>query len=260
MDIIVCLKQIVDLKQIRIKKETGEPVLEGLPLVFGDMDINALEEAVKIKEKSGGKVIALAMGSAKLKDTIKAALARGADEAVILIDPLFDAAGSQGKAAILAKAIKKIGKYDLILMGEGSTDNYSGQLGARLSQILGLPALSYTVQIEMAANSVKVTRNMEDCMEVAEAPLPAIIGVTSEINKPRIPSLMQILKASKKNLTEWKAADIGLSAAELGEKETVMLSNLAPPEQRKQVLFEGKTDDNIEKLIDSLMKEGVWGR
>ena len=80
MDIIVCIKQNVDMKQIRIKKDTREAVLEGLPLLFGDMDKNALEEAVRLKEKAGsGKVTALALGSAKLKDTIKDALAAGAD-------------------------------------------------------------------------------------------------------------------------------------------------------------------------------------
>jgi electron transfer flavoprotein beta subunit len=90
MDIIVCLKQNVDMKQIRIKRDTREAVLEGLPLLFGDMDKNALEEAVRLKEKAGsGKVTALALGSVKLKDTIKDALAAGADEAVILIDPLL---------------------------------------------------------------------------------------------------------------------------------------------------------------------------
>jgi len=108
MDMIVCLKQNVDMKQIRIKRDTREAVLEGLPLLFGDMDKNALEEAVRLKEKSGsGKVTALALGSTKLKDTIKDALAAGADEAVILIDPLFNNLDARTKAMTLAKAIQK---------------------------------------------------------------------------------------------------------------------------------------------------------
>ncbi len=149
MDIIVCLKQNVDMKQVRIKKDTREPVLEGLPLLFGDMDKNALEEAVRIKEKAGGgKVIALSLGSAKLKDTIKDALAAGADEAVILIDPLFTNLDSKKTAKILAKAIQKIGKYDLLILGEGSTDNYSGQAGPRLAELLNLSSITYVRQLE----------------------------------------------------------------------------------------------------------------
>ena len=98
MDFIVCLKQIVDLQQVRIKKDTREPVLEGLPFLFSDMDMNALEAAVGIREKDGGKVVALCIGNAKLKDTIKDALARGAEEAVLIIDPIsFDTHGFRGQ-------------------------------------------------------------------------------------------------------------------------------------------------------------------
>jgi electron transfer flavoprotein beta subunit len=260
MDIIVCLKQIVDLKQVRIKKETREAILEGLPLLFSDMDINALEEGVKIKEKVGGKVIALAVGTLKLKETIKDALARGADEAVLLTDPVFAETGYRGKADILARAIKKIGRYDLILMGEGSTDNYSGQAVARLAEILNIPAVGYVNQLELADGKFKATRNLEDSLEVVELPSPAIIAVTSEINKPRIPALSAILKAGRKPMAEWKSTDLGVTAAELGGKDVAVLSSLAPVESRKNIVYEGKPEENINNIIDSLIKEGVWGR
>ena len=119
MDFIVCFKQIVDLQQVRIKKDTREPVLEGLPFLFSDMDMNALEAAVGIREKDGGKVVALCIGNAKLKDTIKDALARGADEAVLIIDPTFDTMDS-GARTVMAAAVRKMGHYDAIFMGEGS--------------------------------------------------------------------------------------------------------------------------------------------
>jgi len=257
MDIIVCMKQNVDMKQVRIKKETREPVLEGLPFLFGDMDKNALEEAVRIKEKLGGKVIVLSMGPAKLKDTIKDALAGGSDEAVILIDPLFANLDSRMKAVVIAKAVQKIAKYDLIILGEGSTDNYSGQLGPRLAEILNLPAITYTKQVECSAGTVKAIRNMEESMEVVESKLPALITATSGINEPRIPSLMQILKAGKKPLQEWNAAALGVTAADLGVMETGVISNLAPAEQRKKVMFEGKPEENINSLVNALQKEGV---
>jgi electron transfer flavoprotein beta subunit len=259
MDLIVCLKQNVDMKQIRIKKDTREPVLEGLPLLFGDMDKNALEEAIRIKEKEGGKVIALSVGSPKLRDTIKDALAAGADEACILIDPLFSNLDSAKTAKVLAKAIKKIGKYDLILLAEGSTDNYSGQMGSRLAELLDLPAITYVRQLEHTGTKVKATRNMEESFEIVEAELPALITVTSGINEPRIPSLMQILRAAKKPVQEWKSSDIGLTEAELGDVDTKILSNLAPVEQRKKVIFEGKPDEDIVNLVNSLIKEGVLG-
>ncbi len=259
MDFIVCLKQSVDLQQVRIKKETRTPVLEGIPFVFGDMDKNALEEAVKIKEKqAAGKVTALSLGPAKLRDTIKDALARGADEACILIDPVFDALDSRGKAEALAKAIQKIGKFDLIIMGEGSTDNYSGQTPGRVAEILGLPLVAYATQLELVDGKVRGTRNMEDSVEVVEAALPAVVSVTAEINKPRIPSLTQILRAGRKPLQEWKSGDIGLAPP--AGKEVTVVSNLAPVEQRKQVMFETKVEQDATSLVDALTKEGVWQR
>lgn len=259
MDIIVCLKQNVDIKQVRIKKESREPVLEGLPFLFGDMDRNALEEAVRIKEKVGGKVIALSVGSAKLKDTIKDALAGGADEAVILIDQLFTNLDSRMTVKILAKAIQKIGKFDIILLGEGSTDNYSGQVGPRLAELLGLPAITYVRQVEYANNKIKATRNMEESLEVVESQLPLLITATSGINEPRIPSLMQILKAAKKPVQEWNASAIGITTADLGERDSQVISNLAPVEQRKKVIWERNVDENVNNLVNSLLKEGVLG-
>lgn len=259
MELIVCLKQVVDLQQIRVKKETREPVTEGLPFVFGDMDKNALEEAVRIKEKAGGRVTALSVGSPKLRDTIKEALAAGADQAFIIVDPQFDNLDAGPKAKILAKAIQKIGQFDLILLGEGSADNYSGQAGPRLAELLDRPLVSYVKQLELTDGRVKAVRNVEQYFEVVETQLPAVVTVTSGINQPRIPSLAQILRASRKPLTEWKIADIGMSAEELAEKEVLMVSNLAPVEQRKMVVFEGDQDENINNLVNSLIKEGVLG-
>ena len=122
MNIIVCMKQVIDLEQIRIKPDTRQPVIDGLPVLFGDFEKCALEEAVRIKENHGGKVTVLAAGSPKLRDTIKEALAMGADEAVILIDPVFEGADAMGSARVLAKAIEKLGEYDLILLGDSSAD------------------------------------------------------------------------------------------------------------------------------------------
>jgi electron transfer flavoprotein beta subunit len=258
MDIIVCMKQNVDMKQIRIKRDTREAVLEGLPLIFGDMDRNALEEAIRLKEKSGsGKVTVLALGSVKLRDTIKDALAGGADEAMILIDPLFNNLDARGKAKVLAKAIQKMGKFDVLITGEGSTDNYSGQVGPRLAELLDLPALTYVRQLECANGKAKAVRNMEESFEVVESPLPVLVTVTSGINEPRIPSLMQILKAAKKPLQEWNAAALGLNDSDLGQNDAKVLSNLAPVEQRKKVIYEGKVEENVETLVNSLIKEGA---
>ncbi|MCX5804544.1 MAG: electron transfer flavoprotein subunit beta/FixA family protein [Proteobacteria bacterium] len=259
MNFIVCLKQIVDLQQVRIKKDTREAVLEGLPFLFSDMDMNALEAAVGIREKDGGKVIALCIGNTKLNDTIKDALARGADEAVLIIDPVFDNLDSRGKAEVLATSIQKMGHYDAIFMGEGSADSYSGQTCGRLAELLDIPEISYVSKLEFTNGKARATRSMDDCYEVVESSLPAMLTFTSEINSPRIPSLMQIVKAGKKPVQLWKGVDLNVPADKLA-KEVELVSNIAPAEQRKMLIFEGEAKDVAASVVDSLIKEGVLGR
>ena len=259
MDLIVCLKQVPDLQQIRIKRDTREPVLEGAPFVFGQFEKNALEEAVRLKEKHGGKVIALALGNAKLKDLIIEALAMGADEAVMLTDAAFAGGGSAGTALALTAAIRKIGKYDLILMGEGSADNYSGQVIGRVAELLDLPQITYVRELQITNNQIRATRDLEDALQVVEADLPAVVSATSELNTPRLPPLTAILKASKKPMAMWTPADLGLAPDKIGANAVVakMLSNLAPEQERKQVLFEGDVDKAVDELVKALKKEGA---
>ncbi len=259
MDIIVCLKQVPDLQQIRIKRETREPVLEGAPFVFGAFEKNALEAAVRLKEKHGGKVIALALGTPKLKENILEALAMGADEAVLLTEPAFAGGGAVGTANALAAAIRKIGKFDLILMGEGSADNYSGQIIARVAELLDLPQITYVRELQMTNNRIHATRDLEDVLEIVEADLPVVVSATSELNTPRLPPLTAILRASKKPIAIWSPSDLSLAKEQVGASVAAVktLSNLAPEQERKQILFEGDVDKAADELVKALQKEGA---
>ncbi|MGB4508894.1 MAG: electron transfer flavoprotein beta subunit/FixA family protein, partial [Syntrophomonadaceae bacterium] len=124
MNIVVALKQVPDLQQIRIRNR--QPILDDVPLTLGNIDKNALEAAVTIKEAQGGNVIALSAGDDNIEDTIKEALAAGADEAFLVVDDQLQGAESSLVATVLAAAVKKIDDVGLILFGEGSADNYSG--------------------------------------------------------------------------------------------------------------------------------------
>ncbi len=261
MDIIVCMKQIPDLQQIRIKER--KPVLESVPLVWGDLDKNAMEEAVKVKEKLGdAKITVVAKGSDKLQQGILEPLAMGADEAVLLTDSAFAGSDSLGTAKVLAKAIEKIGAYDLVLLGEGSTDNYSGVVASALAELLDLPEITYVRELEVEGGKVKAVRNMEGSFEVVEAGLPALVSVAQEINEPRLPKFMAIRKAGAKPRHEWGPGDLGLSADEVGENanSVKVMSNLAPEQDRKNVILKGDVDEQVSGLVDALTKEGVVGR
>lgn len=251
MNIVVAMKQIPDLQQIRIRNR--RPVFDDVPLTLGNIDKNALEAGVSIREDLGGKVVVLSAGNEDVEDTVKEALAAGADEAFLVLDDNLDGADSSIIAEVLAKAIRQIDDAGLILFGEGSGDNYSGQVGSRVAEILGFPQVGYASSIAIEGNSAVVTRSLEDCEEVLEVELPAVITVLADINEPRIPSVTQILKAGKKpkEVVEFEDMELDLP----GEGPIVMQSNLAPESERKGIVVE-----SVDELISALKSEGVIGR
>ena len=260
LDIVVCVKTNPDLQMIRIKNR--EPVLEAIPFRVGDLDKNAVEAAIQLRDAAGdGKVVVLAVAESnrKVRETVKEVLAMGADEAVLVVDPALEATDQAGVARALAAAIQKIGSCDLVLFGEGSTDNYTGQVGSRVAELLALPQISYARKITAGGAGVLVERSMDESIETLEAPLPAAVTVVSEINEPRIPSLMNIMKAGKKPVEEWGLADLGLEAGTVALVRTI-LSNLAEEQDRKHIMFEGSAADQASAFVNALIKEGVLGR
>ncbi len=259
MDIVVCVKTNPDLQMVRIKNR--EAVTEAVPYKLGDLEKNALEAAVQLRGAAGGKVTALCLaeGNRKAAESIKEALAMGADEAVVVDDPALAAPDQAAVAAALAAAVKKIGACDLLLLGEGSTDNYTGQVGPRVAELLALPQIGYARKVEAAGAGVRCERSMDDMIETLEAPLPAVVTVVSEINEPTIPGLMQIMKAKSKPLQVWSLADIGLDTAAVAPGREVV-SNLAEEQDRKHVMFEGSAAEQADAFVNALINEGVLGR
>ncbi len=251
MNFVVAMKQVPDLQQVRIRNR--QPVFDDVPLTLGNIDKNALEAAVNLKDGLGGSVIALSVGNENVEDTIKEALAAGADEAFLVLDDKLDGAESSVIAQVLAAAVKKIDDVGMIIFGEGSGDNYSGQVGSRVAELLNFPQVAYAVDIKVEGNKAIVTRSLEDCQEVVEVGLPAVITVLSDINEARIPSVTQILKAGKKpkEVLELPDVDVKLPAA----PAVVTVSNLAPVSERKRVVVKSAAE-----LVQALTTEGVIGR
>ena len=257
MDIVVCVKTNPDLQMVRVKDRVAQT--EAVPYKIGDLEKNALQAAVDVREAAGGKVVALCLAESNRRaaEDIKVALAMGADEAVVVDDPALAAPDQAAVAAALAAAVTKIGAYDLLLFGEGSSDNYTGQVGARVAELLGLPQIGYARKVEAADGVVRCERSMDDMIETVEAPLPAAVTVVSEINEPTIPGLMQIMKAKSKPLQVWSLTDLGVEApAPVRE----IISNLAEEQDRKHVLFEGTAAEQADAFVDALIREGVLGR
>jgi electron transfer flavoprotein beta subunit len=261
--IFVCVKQAVDVSQLKVDSATRRVITVDAPKKISDFDKNALEEAIRVKEKLGGEVFTVTVGSEDAKTTLREALAMGADKAFLISDPIFENSDTLATSYILAEAVKKIGQFDLILCGEASIDSFSAQVGPRLADRLGIPLITYARKLDLEGDAVTAERSLEDCSQTMRAKTPALITVTKEINEPRIPSLMAIMKASKKEIVLWKAADANIASEKVGESGSAVqvLDILAPKMERKKIVIKGETPtESAEKLAKALIQEGVIGR
>jgi len=251
MNIIVCAKQVVDVSEIKVDPNTKKPILQGIAQKISDIDKNALEEAIKIKEKHGGKITVITAGPSNAKERIKELLAMGADEGVLVTLP--DKSDYHVTSNLLAGAIKKIGAYDIVLCGEASIDMFSGQIGPRVAGILKIPQITYAQNINVEKEKITAERNMGELAVTTESTYPVLVTVTKEINEPRLPSLMQILGAANKPISELSADSL---VSTINPKvETIELKGV--PMTRKNIIFKDDIDESVGKLVESLTKEGV---
>jgi electron transfer flavoprotein beta subunit len=257
MKVIVCFKLTPDSEDIEVKPD-GSISLEKAEWTIGDYDLQAIEAGVRLAAATTGKVIGLTAGphqinNSKLKKDV---LSRGPDELVLVNDDALAQADTATASAVLAAAVAKLGGADLILCGEGSADLYFQQVGLQLGERLNLPTLNAVSKIDVEAGQLVVERSLEDEVEVLGVPLPAVLSVTTDINQPRLPTMKEILKASKKPVTEWSLADLGLAGSHLAQVE--VLSTKAPRQvERKRVLIPGNADEAAQALVGYLSKEGV---
>lgn len=253
MNIIVCAKLAADVSEITIDPATGKPVLQGVPKIISDIDKSAVEEAIRIREKCGGKVTTVTIGPPEAKEKIKPLLAMGADEAVLISKPEKEDYSIVAK--LLSEAIKKVGNYDIILCGEASIDLFSGQVGPQIAGYLNIPQATYAQVIIAEEKKVIVERNLSDKVVVIESTFPVLISVTKEINKPRLPNLMQIMQSAKKPIHEWSIESLGIG--ELSPKVEVVGIDGVPTE-RKNIILEGEVEETATELAETLAKEGIF--
>lgn len=263
MRIAVCMKHVVDSTEVRFDRNTGKLILSGIPTKISDYDKNAIEEAVRIKEKHGGEVILLSVGPRDAFKTVKEALAMGCDTGYILPgDKIQGTAGYADPvtvARILSKAIEKLGPFDLILCGEVSEDGYNGQVGPALAEFLNVPHAAYVSKMEIDNSSIKVESMYSNTIEVLELSLPAVITVNRLINTPRLPTLIQVMKVPKNKINYLSLEEVETSAEEV-EREMNFTSLREYEElkiERKGIIFEGEPEEVVENLVRSLKEEGV---
>jgi electron transfer flavoprotein beta subunit len=257
--VIVLVKQVFQTAELKVDRNTKTIVTQGVPRAISETDKNAIEEAVRIKEKHGGKITAITMGSPEAKEALREALAMGADEACLLTDPLFEGSDAHATANVLAAAITKILDYDLILCGAYSEDLFAFQVGPRLAEICNLPQITYATKLTLEGEKVVVERDLENERQTVESKLPCLITMVREINEPRLPTLMAIMAASKKPMNTWTAADLNLGADELGFNGSLVevLRSTVSVGERKRMMLQGNAKEIAPKLIKALVQEGV---
>jgi electron transfer flavoprotein beta subunit len=252
MKILVAIKQVPSRdSQLRIDSSDRWIQENDLSFETNEPDAFALEEALRLREQHTGEVVALSAGPARVSQTIREALAKGADRAIHIEEDNLAAFDTLGVAKLLAKAAAAE-QPDLILTGLQSDDLGYGQTGVVMAELLGLPHATIIMAVEKIESGIRVKRELEDgWFQNVEMPLPAVLTIQSGINKLRYATLMGIKKAKTKEVKRITAADLGVIAVPTASIEKVYL-----PQRTKQTqIIEGSAKEAAAKLVEKLRFE-----
>ncbi len=259
MNIIVCIKQVPDTTNVRIDPKTNTLIREGVASIVNPFDENAIEEALRLREAHGGKVIVITMGPPQATEALKAAIAMGADEAILVSDRAFAGADTWATSYTLSQTIKKIGAYDLILFGKQAIDGDTAQVGPGVAEFLDIPQITFAVKIEFEGGKLKVKRQLEESSEIIETSTPAAVTVVKQINEPRLPSLKGQMRAKKTEIPMWSAETIGAIKDNIGltGSPTQVVRIFTPPPRGKSEILAGEPDQIAENLFNKLKEHKV---
>lgn len=265
MNTIVCVKQVLDPEippaKFRLDPEAKRVIPpEGIPPVINPYDAQAVELALRLKEKHGSKITVLTVGSEAAGSVVKHALSMGADDGVILADEAFEGSDSFSIAYILTKAIQKIGDYNLILCGRQAADWDEGLVGSIVAENLGLPLVTLAEAVDAADGELRVKRVTLDGYQVFAVPAPAVVTVSNEVGQPRLPSGWGIISAARSQLPIWNAEDIDADSSQIGTaaERRKLFKLFIPERERKCEIMEGEpTAESAEKLATRLREAGV---
>lgn len=225
MNIVACVKQVPDTEaQIKVKGDGSGIEEGGIKWVMNPYDEYGVEEALRLKEKFGGEVTIVCVGPARTMETIRTALAMGAEKGIQIDDPSLYSADAYATASALAAAIKGV-PYDIVFCGQRAIDDDSGQVGSILAELLGIPSVTFATKLEIDGAKAKAVRPIEGAQLVIETSLPCVITATKGLNEPRYASLPGIMKAKKKPVDVKNAAALGVAA----ESKSKVAKFVPPP-------------------------------
>jgi electron transfer flavoprotein beta subunit len=263
MKVVVCVARVVDTSELPPVRP-GQAALreEGLEHVLNPADEYALEEGLRLKDRFPDmEVTAISMGLPESDSVLRRCLALGADRALRLWDEAFRGSDTLATARILAAAIKQVGA-DVVLCGKRASDGDTGQVGAQVAELLGLPAVTGVVQVEVRDGEALVHRRLErGRREVLRCPLPALFAVEEKINRPRYPKLRVLLRSLGAEIPHRGLADLGLRAEEIGEAGScAQVMSLSPPKPITKGLFIPDSGLSPEERWQQIVSGGVEER
>ena len=268
MLVVVCIKQVPDTTQVQIDPVTNTLVREGIPFIVNPYDTHALEEALRLKDRFGCTVAAISMGPPNAEATLKNALALGVDQAILLSDRVFGGADTLATSNVLAAAIRKLhDEFDqvgLVLCGKQTIDGDTAQVGPGIASRLGycqLTLVDRIVSLDLSGNRIRVSRKLEGRHEIVEAPLPAMLTVVRELNRPRYPRVPMRLAALDAPVTLWDNQTLKLDEQRIGLKgsPTWVTKIFSPERVQGEILGDGYADPQgtARLLIEKLLAEDM---
>jgi electron transfer flavoprotein beta subunit len=267
MLIVACIKQVPDTTQVEVDPVTGTLKREGVPFIMNPFDAHALEESLRLKDRYGFPVVVISMGPPNTEITLRKAIALGADEAVLLSDRMFGGADTLATSFVLAEAIKKLRQREeviAVICGRQTIDGDTAQVGPGIATRLGYAQLTLVDRIEeidLTARKVKVRRKVGSWRETVQAPLPALIAVVREINRPRYPTVPRRLMAEKAAVKLWDNREMKLDENAIGLKgSATQVRRIFSPERAKGEII-GDGEKSPEKaatlLLDRLIEKDL---
>jgi electron transfer flavoprotein beta subunit len=261
MNIVVCVKQVPDVLELKIDPVTHTLIREGVPSILNPFDEFAVEEAIRIKEKHGGEVIVVTMGPQQAREALLKCLAMGADRAILLTDRAFAGADTWTTSYTLAQAVKRL-NYDIILCGKQAIDGDTAQVGPELAEHLGIPQIAGVKKVEVDPQNRRVIahRETDEGYEIVEAKFPVLLTAIKGLNEPRIPSIIGILTAKKKEIKTIAAADLAEDTSVFGLKGSpTQVLKVFTPEPRSGGVVIQSTDPNAaaSKLVEFLASQRI---
>lgn len=264
MKIIIPIKQVPETSNVKIDEKTGTLIREGVESIVNPLDLYAIETGIQLKEERGAEITVITMGPPSAERALKEAIAMGCDDGILISGKEFSGSDTWATSYAISQAVKKIGKFDLILTGERATDGETGQVGPGIASFLDLPVSTYTSRIvELTEVSIVVERLVEEGYEMLRMPLPSLVSVVKEICFPRLPTLRGKQKANRAELAHWNAdnMDIDRSALGLNGSPTRVVKIDKPKVTRSgeivRVTDEESLVDAVGRLLKFLQKKSI---